>query len=142
MRENPIPIGQEAQVGDWKVKVVTATLDATSSIVDKDEFSDPPKDGSQYVLVTIDATYTGTESSTFWMDMTLKFVGGKGNTFGSPEGFAVPPNPLWYVEEAFSGASITGDALFEVPSDQVSGGVLMVEPSLSLEESRVFFAVE
>jgi hypothetical protein len=84
MRENPIPMGQEAQVGDRNVKVVSATLDATSSLLAEDEFSDPPQEGSQYVLVTIDATYTGTESSTFWMDMTLKLVGGKGNTFPVP----------------------------------------------------------
>lgn len=141
-RENPVLLSQEAQVGDWNVAVVSVTLDATASIVDEDEFSDPPQEGSQYVLATVDATYTGTESSTFWMDVTMKFVGGKGNTFGSPEGFAVPPNPLWNVEEAFTGASITGDALFEVPSDQVSGGVLMLEPSFSVEGSRVFFSIE
>ncbi len=140
-RESPIPIGQEATVGDWKMKVASANLDATEVIVSENEFNDPPQTGSQYVLVTIDATYVGSDSGTFWMDMTYGFVGSKGNTFGSPEGFASPPNPISDAGEAFPGASISGEIVFEVPSDQVVGGTLSME-EFSFDSQKVFFAVE
>jgi hypothetical protein len=139
-REKPLPLGQEAQIGDWKVKVVSANLNATSQIT-SDDWSDPPQAGNQYVLVDLEATYTGSESASFWADMSYNFVGSGGNTFGAPEGFASSPHPISDAGEAFAGASITGDVLFEVASDQVAGGVLMIE-EFTFEGARVFFAVK
>lgn len=139
-REEPMPLGQAAQIGQWQVKVVSVDPDATG-LITSDEWSDPPQAGNQYVLVTLEATYTGSESASFWADMTYSFVGSKGNTFGEPKGFAVSPSPIFEAGEAFSGASITGDALFEVASDQVVGGVIMIE-EFTYEGERVFFAIE
>jgi hypothetical protein len=139
-RRNPIPVGQEAQVADWKVRVVGATLNATQTILDENMFNDPPEDGSQYVLVSLEATYNGQESSTFWLDMTYSFVGGRGSTFGT--GAAVAPDSMTDQGEASPGASIAGNLLFEVASDQVSDGTLLLEKAFSFEETRVFFAVE
>jgi hypothetical protein len=139
-RENPLPLGQEAQIGDWNVKVANVNLNATD-LITSDDWSDPPKAGNQYVLVDLEATYTGSESGSFWADMSYSFVGSGGNTFGLPEGFASSPHPISDAGEAFSGASIAGDVLFEVASDQVAGGVLMIE-EFAFEGDRVFFAVE
>lgn len=139
-RRNPIPIGREAQVAYWKVKVVDATLDATQIVLDENMFNDPPEDGSQYVLVSLEATYTGQDSSTFWIDMRYSFVGGKGNTVGAE--IAVAPDSITDEGEAFTGAAITGNLLFEVASDQVSGGTLLIEEAFGFDKTRVFFAVE
>ncbi len=141
-REDAVPLGQGASVGDWTVAVVSVTPDATQQLLDNDEFSDPPQAGNQYVLVSIEATYNGTESSDFGMDLSYNFVGSKGNTFGSPEGFVVPPHPVWDAGEAFPGASVSGDVLFEVPSDQVTGGTVMFEETFSFDDNRVFFAIQ
>lgn len=135
-RENPVPLNQEAQVGDWKAKVVEANLDAWGEVsADPENVNDEPEPGHQYVLVLIEATYTGGQSSIFWLDVLDGFVGSKGNTFDS-ETFA--PDSIVQAGEAFPGASISGNLLFAVASDQVSGGTLMVR-SLS---STMFFAVE
>lgn len=140
-RESAVPLGQGAPVGDWTVTVMSVTPDATQQLLDKDEFADPPQAGNQYVLVSVEATYDGTESSDFSMDVSWKFVGSKGNTFGSPEGFVTPPDPIWNAGEAFPGASVSGDLVFEVPSDQVTGGALMFEETFSFDDLRVFFAI-
>ena len=56
-RENPIPLGQEAQVGDWKITVTGATLDASGRATDATY--EPLEAGSQVVLVDLTATYIG-----------------------------------------------------------------------------------
>ena len=141
-RENAVPPGQGATVGDWTVTVISVTPDATAKLLENDGYSDPPQVGNQYVLASVEATYNGTESGDFSLDIGYKFVGSKGNTFGSPEGYVVSPNPIWDAGEAFPGASVSGDLLFEVPTDQVSGGTLMFEEAFSFDDNRVFYAIE
>lgn len=139
-RENPIPLGQEAQIGDWKVKVTGATPNANQAIADANQFNDPPAAGQQYVLVEVAGTYTGQTSGTFWADISYKYVGSGGNTYD--QGFAVAPNPISDAGEVFPDASVSGNLVFAVDSDQVSGGTLALEESFSFDETRLFFAVE
>jgi hypothetical protein len=139
-RRNPIPVGQEAQVGDWRIKVVGAVLDATKTVTDENMFNNAPEPGSQYVLVSIEATYTGEESSTFWAELMYKFVGSKGNTFDS--GMVVAPDSLLEEGEVFSGGTISGNLVFVADSAQVPGGTVMIEEFVNLGETRMFFAVQ
>jgi hypothetical protein len=83
--------------------------------------------------------YTGEESGMFLMDMRYDYVGSGGNTFDW-----VPTNlPADITDEGqvFAPASVSGHLVFAVASDQVSGGVLMLE-ELSWDSEPVFFAVE
>jgi hypothetical protein len=137
-RENPIPVGQQAQVGDWRVRVVGSTLDATQTVLAENMFNDEPEAGSQYVIVRFDATYTGQDTSTFWLDVSRTFVGSKGNTFSGAS--VVVADSVYDVGEAFPGASVSVNLVFEVPSDQVSGGCLMLEDYES--DVRMFFAIQ
>lgn len=139
-RENPIPVGQEARVGDWVVKVVGFTPDAWPLIQKENEFNDPPEENQQYVLIKLEATYAGEESGTFWVDMSYHFLGSKGNTFDTAS--VVAPDEISDTGEAFAGAHISGNLVFAVDSDQIAGGLLMLEPSFSFDEERVFFAIE
>ena len=140
-RENPIPVGTSAKVGDWEVTVTDVSFDAWAALQEANQFNDPPADGSQYVMVTIEATYNGEESGTFWVDVSMAFLGAGGNTFDSAS--AVTPNPLLDAGEAFAGATVSGMEAYEVPSDQISGGRLIIEPTFSFDkEDRIFFAIE
>ena len=136
-RENPIPLGQEAQVGDWKITVTGATLDASDLATDATY--EPLEAGSQVVLIDLAATYIGEESGAIMMDMTYKFVGSGGNTYEwLPVGL---DGDITDEGEVFPGASVSGYLSFAVASDQVSGGTLSLE-EFSFEGERVFFAVE
>ncbi len=140
-QQNPIHVGQEAQVGDWRIEVLGATLNATQAVLAENMFNDPPAPGSQYVLVNLRATYTGQSSDTFWIGTSCKFVGSRGNTFSW--GGAVAPNSILNYGEMFPGASAAGNLLYEVPSDQVYGGLLMAEdwPDFN-HATRTFFAIQ
>lgn len=139
-RENPIPLGEEAQVGSWKVKVVGATLDATEEVLGYNEFNEEPEPGKQYVLIEAEATRTGEEAAAFWVDMSYVFVGSGGNTFDA--GYADVPDSLSDSGEAYPGASISGSLVFQVASDQVAGGTLRMEESFSFEDTETFFAID
>ena len=139
-REDPVPLGQEAQVGDWKVKVVEATSNANEVVASANEFNDPPQAGNQYVLVKVQATRTGEEPVAFWVDTYYSFVGSGGNTFDTA--FEAVPDGITDTGEAFKDASITGSLVFEVPSAQVAGGLLMMEEAFSIDNSRTFFAIQ
>lgn len=136
-RETPIPLGQEAQIGDWKITVTGATLDASDRTTDATY--EPLEAGSQVVLVDVAATYVGEESGTIMMDMAYKFVGSGGNTY---EWIPIAlDGDVTDEGEVFPGASVSGYLSFAVASDQVSGGTLSLE-EFSFEGERVFFAVE
>jgi len=139
-RQNPLAVGTTARVGDWEVKVTEVNLSADAAIAAENQFNDPPADGSVYILVGLEASYAGEESGTFWVDMMYSYYGSGGNTFDSA--MAVEPNSISDAGETFPGASVTGNLVFEVPIDQVSGGALILEESFSFDETRVFFAVE
>jgi hypothetical protein len=58
-------------------------------------------------------------------------VGSRGTTFEAA--LADVPDSMKGTAEVAEGASITGNLVFEVASDQVPGGVLMMEEALSYQ---------
>ncbi|MBE0418320.1 MAG: hypothetical protein IBX63_11200, partial [Coriobacteriia bacterium] len=92
-----------------------------------------------YVLVSVDAKYVGDDSGTFWTDMISKFIGSGGNTFDKAS--VVLDKPIDDTGETFPGASVSGNLAFEVASDQLEGGAIIME-ELSFDDTRVFFAIE
>ena len=73
--DSPIQLGTVVQVGSWRLRVSAITPDGTDEVMEENKFNDPPPEGNQFFIASLEATYTGTESSTFWVDMTLKSVG-------------------------------------------------------------------
>lgn len=139
MREDPLPVGSTALIGDWEVKVVSVNVDAGEEVAKTNEFNDPAPDGSRFVLVNLEGTYTGDESGTFWADVSYKILGSKGNTFETFDVSVVSPNPVMGTGEAFPGATVAGDFVVAVPVDQIEGGAIILEESWG--GSRTFFAL-
>jgi hypothetical protein len=139
-RGNPVPVGQEIQVGPWKVQVVDVVLDADDVVLNHNEFNETPQAGNQYVMIKIAATRTAERAAAFSMDMYCVFVGSGGNTFDA--GYAAIPDSISETGEACRGASVTGNIVFEVASNQVAGGTLRAEESLSFEDTETCFALQ
>jgi len=136
-RENPIPIGQETQVGDWKITV----LEANPNYVTKETY-EPLSADSQIVAAKLMATYTGATSALFSADMVYQFVGSGGNTFSWIPIIGMEDD-ITSEMETYTGASITGSLSFAVASDQVEGGSLKLEPlSFTTDDQAVFFSIK
>ncbi|OAA23578.1 hypothetical protein UG55_103512 [Frankia sp. EI5c] len=143
-RQRPLPAGTTVKVGDWQVTLGPTVLDATAQITAENQFNDPPAAGRQFVLVPVNVTYAGTGSGTPWVDLSIRFYGSGGNTFGAggtDDYCGVVPNSFNNVSEMFPEASAAGNACVSVPGDQAAGGSWIVEESLSLDGGRVFFAL-
>jgi hypothetical protein len=139
-RANPVLVGNEAQVGPWKVKVLGSTLDADDIVYNHSEFNEPPQAGMQYVLIRLEAARTAEEAAAFWADTYCEFVGSKGGRFEL--GYADIPDAMSETGEVVPGASISGNLVFEVSTGQVAGGTLRLSEGFSFEEVEVFFAVD
>lgn len=143
-RHNPVPAGTTVRVGDWQVTLGPTVLDAITQIATENQFNEPPATGRRFTLVPVTVTYNGTESGTPWIDLSIKFYGASGNTFGAggeDDYCGVVPDSFNDVSEMFPGARGSGNACVSVPTDQVVGGSWIVENSLSFEGIRVFFAL-
>ncbi|MBN1192745.1 MAG: DUF4352 domain-containing protein [Coriobacteriia bacterium] len=142
-RGNPIPVGTPVEIGDWEVTVTDVDTDADDVIAAASEFNEPPIEGSRFVLVTVSGTYNGENSGNFWMDMWYQFVGSGGNTYDSGgENMATTPNPISDAGDAFNGASVSGDMVFEVPVDQIEDGVVEMWSGASFDDTKVYFGLE
>lgn len=144
-RSNPVPVGQSVQVGpNWQVALQSATPDAGPQVESENPLNDPPATGRQFVMGMFSVSYVGDDSGTPWVELSVNFNGSAGNTFGtgSDDYCGVIPDALSDAGEMFPGAAAQGNVCISVPSEQVDGGLFMVEESFSFEPTRVFFNIQ
>lgn len=119
---------------------VFVCLVATDFVLNHSEFNESPETGTQYVLIGLEATRTGREEAALWEDTYFEFVGSEGTAFQA--GFADIPEAISDTSGALTGASVSGNLVFLVSSDQVSGGTLRLSEAFSFEDVEKFFAIE
>ena len=141
--EAPLEVGRTTTVGGWRLRIVSVTADATDQVITENEFNDPPAEGEQFFVATLEATYVGDESSTFWVDMTLKAVGDSNVAYESFDASCgVIPDDIDNAGETFPGGTITGNVCWKIGSDDANSLVLIVEESFSLDGTRQFLALD
>ena len=126
--EQPAAIGDTitftdySEVDEWQVVVGDPTLDATADVLAADEFNLEPAAGSQYVVVPLVYTYLGAESGYPFLGASPEFIGSDGAIY--PVTYATYPESLYDAPELTTGAQAPVNAVFEVPSTAVAGGLL------------------
>ncbi len=134
-RENPVPIGTRVDLGNgWNLRVVEVIRDATRMVLKENRFNDPPESGSQFVLVKVEACYTGDDSSEL-SRYRLRVVGASAVAYD--QGCGVMPDPL-PDSEVFSGGCVEGYAGWEVKSSDV-GSLVMYYDRYGVE--RIYFSL-
>ena len=144
--ESAVAIGESATVGGWELKVVAITPDGTDEVMEENQFNDPPPEGNQFFIASLEATYTGTESSTFSGfsgDIRLKSVGDSRVAY---EGFdascGVIPDDIDDSGEAFPGGTVTGNVCWSIQSTDAASLVMIVKESSNFDDdTRAFFAL-
>lgn len=137
-----VAVGDSATVGSWAITVVGVTPDATDQVMAENQFNDPPVEGNQFYIATLEATYSGDDSSTFWIDMTLKAIGESNVAYEAFEASCgVIPGDIDDAGETFPGGTITGNICWSVGSEDVASLVMIAEESFTFDETRVFFAL-
>ena len=124
-----LPLGADAEVGEYTVTVSNVQLDATDAILGFDEFNDPP-DG-QYVLITLDVVYNGTEEGDPWIDLATKFVGSDSRQYGESTCTASLDLPAFDVPTLENGGAGQYEVCMDVPAAAIPGQRVLVEDNTS-----------
>lgn len=141
--ESPLPVGEVVQVGDWRIRVAGVNPDGTDLVLAENQFNDPPVDGRQFFLVELEATYVGTESSDYWVDLSAKVVGPSNVAYESFEDHCgVVSNAIDDSGETFPGGSIEGNACWSVAADDADALVLLIEETFTFDDTRAYLSLD
>jgi hypothetical protein len=137
-----VSMGESVAVGDWTIRVAAITPDAGAVVAAENQFNDPPAPGKQFFMVTVEATYDGTESSTFWFDMSLESVGASAVAYdGFQDSCGVLPDALSDVGETFPGGRVTGNVCWSVDAADAATLTMLASPSFSFDDERAAFSL-
>lgn len=112
-RDNPLPIGATVVNDDWNI-VLGTPREAGIEVSAENQFNDPPKPGMEFWIVPVTATYTGDDTGTAWVDLTIKFVGSDNKAYSDRCG--VIPDSLDDVDQVYPGGIAEGNTCVAVPA--------------------------
>ncbi len=137
-REDPIPAGKPVRIGDWQVEVLSATTNATKTVLAENEFNSKPEAGNQFVLIEVAATYVGTATDSLFGGVTFSTVGAGAVGYSFAAGCGVIPDEINEYAEVFPGGTVRGNMCWQVANDDAASLVLVAEPSFSFEDTKAF----
>ena len=143
-RENPLPLNTGADFSNgWRITVLSAIPNANSQVAAENRFNYPPKAGHQFFMVRLAVTRIGANSKSFWLDGSLRTVGGSNVAYS--DGCGVIPDELPEHQEVFSGGTIVGNLCWEIRSADAGSLVMYYEPDgpwgTDTKAQRRFFAL-
>ncbi len=139
---NPFDVGSSVAVGDWLVRVVGVERDATRTVLAASEFNTPPAEGFQYTLVTLEATYEGSSSGTFWSDLSWGLLGSGRVAYSEfSSSCGTIPNSISSAPEVFPAGVITGNICLAIPRNEAASLALTLEDFIEFDE-KVFLLLE
>ncbi len=138
-RQNPVPIGTAANLGDgWTLTINSVNLDATAEVAGGNMFNDQPPEGSVYVLINLTASYAGPDEKA----SPFLFMSGVTSSNVEIDGldtFVVAPDPTFdSLGEVFAGGSTSGNTVLTVPAAELTSLVLYT--SVGFGNNDVYFA--
>ncbi|MCH7232906.1 hypothetical protein L0U85_18905 [Glycomyces sp. L485] len=135
----PLAADSSVEVGDWTVAPSDIKLDATDEILGHNEFNDPPADGSQLALFTVDGTYNGSETGSLWFDVTVG-IWADGTFYDSTDCLNVVPEDLTEAPEVSNGGTAAGATCVEIPSDAETY-LVYFEDLMSFDGTKYFVEI-
>lgn len=118
-RENPLALGETAAAGDWEVTINDVTFDADEQVAAENPMNDEAPEGSSYALIDTTVTYTGDESETISLGVSIDYVADSGETHSAwnSDAMAVAPEELDGTQELYTDGTAQGQVAIAVPDD-------------------------
>ncbi len=142
-QDSPLPFGEGGKVGDYEIRVVEVTPNATELVMEENTFNEPPDEGNQFYMVRVEVTYTGSDSGDPAFDLSFQAVGerNQGYDFSNAD-CGVVPEQAYDVGELFEGATAEFNVCWEIVSEDAESLVMYVDPLFSFEDDeRVWFSL-
>jgi hypothetical protein len=141
-RDNPIPLGESAEVGDYTVTVLEAVPNATDLVMTENQFNEPPAAGKQFYLVGVEVTYNGTETGQPAFELNLQAVGDQAVAYTAFEASCgVVPLDQFQASELFPGGTVQFNTCWAIDSSDEDSLVMFVEAAFDFDAEPVFFAL-
>jgi len=114
-RAHPLPAGTPIDDGDWTV-TLGEPYDGWSKIHAEDPYSEPPQEGTEYWLVPVTVTYTGTDPAEPWLDLQFGFVSEENRSYEDwcP---VIVPDDLMEVDALYTDATVEANVCLQVPAE-------------------------
>ncbi|MDQ3539366.1 MAG: VWA domain-containing protein [Chloroflexota bacterium] len=142
-RENPVPIGQSAKVGDYEVAVASVVPFANDAIAAENQFNEPPSPGNQFFIATISATYVGSTAGNPAFELDYNAVGANNSSYATYANYCgVVPDDSTMVTEQFPGGTVEFNVCWQIDSTDESSLVMYVESFLDFDVEPVWFSVQ
>ncbi|GAA1144206.1 DUF4190 domain-containing protein [Nesterenkonia lutea] len=138
-RDNPLPIGETFESGDWAVTINDVTLNADDEIASANPVNEPAADGASYTLVNATVVYNGEDSEMIMMGTDIAYVTSSGETVSTWDNIVVAPEPLDGSQELYNGGTETGNVVVAVPDE--GEGAIRVRLGL-FDTDDAFFSMQ
>lgn len=142
-QESPIPMGTDVEVAaGWNLKVNSAELNANATVAAANQFN-TPQAGNQFVIVNVTITNNSDQPGEPWVNLKLSLLPPSGVAKDTAL-VAEVPGEIDTMAQMQPGATATGVLIFEVPSAEVPGTVLLGQSQFTLDEAKdqKFFAIQ
>ena len=141
-RDDPIPLGVSADVGDYTVTVLEVVPNATDMVMTENQFNDPPAAGKQFYLVGVEVPYTGTETGQPAFELNLQAVGDQAVAYTAYEATCgVVPLDQFQANELFPGGTVQFNTCWAIDSVDEDSLVMFAESAFDFDAEPVFFAL-
>ena len=143
--DDPLPAGEVLLGSDGtEIRVLATIEDAREQIAGENQYSDPPKEGMRFYMISVEVAYPSEASGSVEVSgFGFRLIGDKRvvyDSFNHTCGFSVPDalGGLIGVTEIFPGGQTLGNICFQIPEDE--GGLILIhEPAFGFgEASRRF----
>lgn len=141
-RDNPIPLDASAEVGDYTVRVVEVIPNANDLVFAENEFNEPPAEGRQFLIVTVEVTYRGDAVGMPAVDLNPQLVGDRSTIYTTfNDNCGVVPNDAFLIGELGPGGLVRYNLCWSVVSGEVDSLILFIEPFFAFDANPVYFAI-
>lgn len=140
---SPIPMGTAVTVAKgWEVKVNSAQLNADAELKAANMFNTPDP-GSQFVTINVSVTNNSGKPASPFTNVKFSILPTTGVAIDDSFAAGVA-NEFSSTAQMQPGATATGVLVYEVPSAQIAGAVLLGEPVMTLDTAKDqrFFAIQ
>lgn len=138
-RENPLSLGETVSGNDWELTVNDVTFNADDQVAAENEFNDPAPEGASYVLIHVEASYTGADSEMPMIGTEVAWVTESGETIQAFDSMAIAPEEFDSATELYDGGTEAGNIAIAVPDDDE--GLVRVRLGL-FDQEEAFFSPE
>jgi len=142
-RDEPIAVGAAGELDDYVITVREVVVNADDLVASENSYNDPPAEGTQFSLVRVAVTYTGSEIGSPDFDLDFQAVGDLSvgyTTFDNSCG--VVPDDQMSANELFPGGTIEFNVCWAIDTADAGTLVMYVEPLFAFNDDRLWFSLD